>query len=87
MSDIGAITYKGGAAVTPSDTAADPNGPFDALECTGTAGLAKVTCIDGSTLTVYLALGQPKALAVTRVWVTGTAATNVVGYKGAAGSV
>lgn len=87
MSDLGAVTYKGGAAVTPSDTTKDPNGPFEAFEATGASGLAKVTCLDGSTMTVYLVLGFPKKLAISRVWSSVTAATNIVGYKATGGSL
>lgn len=87
MSDIGAVTYRGGFAVAQSDSQPDPNGPFDALEAVTTAGAAKVTCIDGTTLTVYLAQGAVKPLAVKQVWSTGTTAAGIVGYKGAAGSV
>lgn len=87
MSDIGAVTYKGGHAVTPSDTTADTNGPFDALLATTAAGTAKVTSVDGSVLTVYLALGIPMEIACTRVWSTGTAATGITGLKAAHGSV
>jgi hypothetical protein len=78
MSDIRAVSYQGGAAVTQSDSAADPNGPFAALSATG-AGNAKVTCVDGSTITIAIAVGIPFPIEVTRVWSTGTAATGIVG--------
>lgn len=80
MSDIRAISYQGGAAVTQSDTAADPNGPFAGLSCNTAAGLAKVTCVDGSTITIYLTLGLLFPQEVTRVWSSVTAATGIVGH-------
>lgn len=85
--NIGSVTYRGGAAVTTSNSTPDPAGPFDAIEATTGAGLTKVTTIDGSVLSVYLVLGIPKTLAVAFVWTTGTSATGILGYKGATGSV
>ena len=87
MSNICAVTYKGGHAVTESDITADANGPFDGLQATTAAGVAKVTCADGSVLTVYLTLGGVCPIAVTRVWSTTTAATGIIGFYGAAGSI
>ncbi len=81
MSDIRAVSYLGTYAVTKSDTTPDPSGPFVALEATTAAGLAKVTCADGSIGTVYLVLGVPKTLAVSRVWSSVTTATGIVAYK------
>jgi hypothetical protein len=82
MSDIGAVTYEGAAAVTPSDTTADPGGPFAGLQATTAAGLAKVQTLGSNdAVTVYLVLGVILPLAVTRVWSTGTAATGIVGFK------
>jgi hypothetical protein len=83
-----ALTYKGGAAVTPSDSQDDPalntaaavGGCFAALEATTGAGLVKVTTLDGSVMTVYLPLGLIKPLEVKRVWASVTAATGIVGY-------
>ena len=80
MSDSGAISYKGGAAVTLNDGTDDPNGPYDALEATTAAGLVKVTTFDGSVLTVYLPQGLMKPLQVKRIWSSVTAATGIVGY-------
>lgn len=81
MSDIRSVTYHGAYAVTESDTAADPKGPFSGLQATTAAGLAKVTCLDGSVATVYLPLGLIMPLAVSRVWSSVTAATGIVGLK------
>lgn len=80
-SDIRAVTYDSAVAVTQSDTNKDPNGPFSALQATTAAGLAKVTTLRGETTTVYLQLGNPLTLAVTRVWSSVTAATGIVGFK------
>jgi hypothetical protein len=82
------LTYKGGAAVTLSDSVDDPAlstpnalaGCFAALEATTASGLVKVTCLDGSVLTVYLTQGLIKPLQVKRVWSSVTAATGIVGY-------
>jgi hypothetical protein len=82
MSDIAAVTYTNAVAVTVSDTTADPAGILAALQCTGTAGLAKVQPANGSAaVVIYLALGVVVPLAVSRVWSTGTAATNIIGFK------
>lgn len=86
-SDIGAVTYRGGVTVTPSNTTADPNGPFDALQCTGMAGVCKVTALDGNDVVIYLPQGVIVPIAVSRVWSTGTDATGVIGLKGAVASV
>ncbi len=80
MSDIRSVTYHGAYAVTESDTAADPKGPFSGLQATTAAGLAKVTCLDGSVATIYLPLGTTP-IAVSRVWSSVTAATGIVGLK------
>jgi hypothetical protein len=84
-SDIRAVALKGGAAVTPSDSVNDPAGGFAALEATTQAGLAKVTCVDGTTCTIYLALGIPVYLGVVRVWSGTTTATGIVGFYASAG--
>jgi hypothetical protein len=80
MSDIRSISYQGGTSVTQSDTTADPNGPFAAIEATSASGSVKITTVDGSVMTVYLAQGLIKPIEVTRVWSTGTTATGIVGY-------
>jgi len=80
MSDIRSISYAGGSPVTQSDTAADPAGPFASLVATTAAGVAKVTCIDGSVLTIYLLQGSIYPLEVTRVWASVTTATGILGH-------
>ena len=49
MSDIYATTYSGSAAVTKSDTVADPAGPFAGLLMTA-VGTLKVTLTDGQSI-------------------------------------
>jgi hypothetical protein len=81
MSDVGAVTYDDGVAVTPSDTVADPNGPFAAF-ATGTGGNIKVQTAKGNALVLSsCAAGIIMPMLITRVWSTGTAATGVVGLK------
>lgn len=81
MSDIRAIAFAGGAAVTQSDTTADTAGPFAGIEATAASGLAKVTTVDGSVITVYLTQGLIKPIEVTRVWSSVTAGgLSIVGY-------
>lgn len=84
-SDIRAIAWKGGAAVTVSDATKDPNGPFAGLVATSAAGVTKVTTIDGSTCLIYLSLGIPFPMGVARVWSTGTSATGITGLYASAG--
>jgi len=79
MSDIMAVTYEDAVAVTQSDNTNDPKGPFAALQCTGTAGLAKVTTKQGTAVSIYLPQGVIVPIAVRRVWSTGTAATSIIG--------
>jgi hypothetical protein len=82
MSNIMAITYEGAAAVTQSDATADPAGPFAAFYVGTTGGNVKVTTIDGSTVTLAGTLiGQIYPIAITRVWSTGTAASNILGLR------
>ena len=78
MSDINAVTYYGSAAVTKSDTLADPAGPFAGLLMTA-VGTLKVTLVDGSTLTfgTETIINKIFPYAVSRVWSTGTGATVV----------
>ncbi len=80
MSDIGAQTFMGARAVTQSDTTADPAGPFVSLQATTSAGLAQVSTGLGDQVTIYLPLGVPINLNVTRVWQSVTAATGIVGF-------
>jgi hypothetical protein len=67
-------------AVTPSDTTADPNGPFGEL-VVGGAGTLKITTVGGSTVSYTVVAGQRLEIRTQRVWSTGTTATNVVGQK------
>ncbi len=74
-----------GAAVTVSDSVADPNGPFRGL-WVGAAGNVKVTTRGGSTFTlVGVAAGTLLPIAVSRVWSIGTSVatpnTNIVGLR------
>lgn len=75
----------GGAAVTPSDSVADPAGPFRALYI-GAAGTVKLTTADGSVLVLpNVGAGTILPVAFTRVWSTGTTvvtpASNLIGFK------
>jgi hypothetical protein len=68
-------------SVTPSDTLADPYGPFDALY-TGTGG--NITIVSESGKTVLLngtAAGVVLPINFSRIAATGTAATAIVGLK------
>ena len=80
MSDIRATTYETVRAVAQSDTVADVNGPFVAIESTQGSGLCKITTPRGDVTTVFLLIGVPKQVAVSQVWLTGTNATGIVGY-------
>ncbi len=79
MSDIKAVQMFGGTPVTQDDANNDPNGPFDAIQATGVAGLAKVHTYNGDDLPIYMILGKIYYIKCTRVWTTGTAATNIIG--------
>lgn len=66
--------------LTQSDATADPAGPFRSLFVGGT-GAIKLTTYDGTTVTFT---GVPAGffhVAVSRVWTTGTTATNLLGLK------
>lgn len=78
MSGVGiARTYDDMVAVTPSDTTADPGGPFAGLLVTG-AGALKVTTRVGTTVTLAsVIVGQEIHVPIQRVWSTGTVATVV----------
>lgn len=79
MSDILAVTYDDSIPVTPSDTTADPAGPFAGLH-TGSGGNITVTTIRGrKVLFTACAAGTVLQQAVSQVWITGTAATGIVG--------
>jgi hypothetical protein len=74
-------TYDDLRAVTPSDTAKDPAGPFMGLVVT-VAGTLKLTTRAGTTLELAaVVVGQEIKTMVQRVWSTGTSAT-VAGYVG-----
>ncbi|MEL7299506.1 MAG: hypothetical protein AAFM92_03890 [Pseudomonadota bacterium] len=44
-----------------------------------TSGSVRVTALDGSEATIFVAAGAPFPARVTRVWDTGTTATGIVG--------
>jgi len=67
-------------AVTKHDANADPNGEFRALSC-ATAGTVKVTMRNDVTGTFYLTAGVQMVGYFTRVWLTGTTAVDIVGWK------
>lgn len=67
-------------AVTKSDTTADPNGEFRALSC-ATAGTVKATMRDNVAVTFYLAAGTQMTGYFSRVWITGTSALDIIGWK------
>jgi Mn-containing catalase len=68
----------GGAAIIPSDSAAvDFNGFY-----VGGAGNVKVDLYDGSTITLTgVLVGVIYPMKVSKVYATGTTATNLVGLK------
>lgn len=67
---------KAGAAVTPNDSG---DHPYNALFIGG-AGDVKVDLVDGGTLTfINLPAGSLLPVHVTRVYSTGTSATNILG--------
>jgi hypothetical protein len=80
MSDISAITYQGSAATTPSNTTADPAGPFAAFVVTAT-GTVSIVMVDGSTLAFgsasFTAGPTTYPFQFKRVNTTGTTATVV----------
>ena len=82
MSDISAVTYTNAFAVTLSDTADDPNGPFAAIQNVATGATAVVITPAGSTVTIYMPQGAIIPLAVKRVKST-TSPTGMIGFKAA----
>ena len=70
--------YEGAASVTPSDTVADPAGPFAGLFVTA-AGTLKIRTIRGDDVTLSVLGGYVVPIATTRVWVTGTVNATCVG--------
>lgn len=86
MSTILATVHDSAVAVTQSDTANDPAGPFSGLGCQ-TGGLAKITTVRGTAVTVSLVAGAILPIACLRVWASVTTATGIFGthanpYKG-----
>lgn len=87
MSTIQAITYEDAIAVTASDSAKDPAGPFAGFY-TGSGGDITVVTSRGRTVLFKgTAAGLVVTCAILQVKVTGTAATNILGmlappYKG-----
>ena len=76
-------------AITPSNSlniSADPANtkeyPFCLVHVAGTSGTVAVITADGSTVTVYGIQGYTIPLAVKRVLVTGTSATNLIAFVG-----
>jgi hypothetical protein len=75
MSDIRAQMYRGAAAVTVSDTTADPAGPFAAL-LVSVAGTIKLQPNNSTTAVSFTVVaGQYVLIQTSRVWSTGTTAT------------
>lgn len=68
----------GCAALTQSDTVADPAGPFRAVWC-GVAGNLKVTFADGTVGTFAVASASRFEGRIKMVWTTGTTATGLTG--------
>lgn len=71
------IPARKAAVVTPSDSAANV---FSFLRIGG-AGNIKVDTIGGATVTIPVLAGEYLPLAVTKVYATGTTATNIVGFN------
>ena len=80
MSDILAQQFRDAQPVTQSDTASDPNGPFDGFYVGG-AGNVKVTTAAGTPVTFNgLQSGQIVWCQITQVWETGTTGSlNILG--------
>ena len=78
---VTAITYEGAAAVTASDATDDPNGPFAGFIIGGSGAVACVL-LTGQTVTFSaMQAGIVYTLAVRRIKVTGTTATNIIGLN------
>lgn len=78
-----ATAYHTAAAITVSDTAQDPAGPFSAL-WVGAAGNVKLTTRNGNTVTLIgVPAGTLLPISCQGVWSTGTTVstpnTNIVG--------
>lgn len=80
MSDINSISYQGSAAVTKSDTVADPAGPFAGFTVSA-SGTVSVALLDGSTLAfggaTFTAGPTSYPYSIKRVNATNTTATVV----------
>jgi len=74
MSNIMAQVYENAYAVTVSDTAADPVGPFAGL-MVSVAGTLKIHTVGGQDVAFTVVAGQLVQIATQRVWSTGTSAT------------
>lgn len=77
-----AVTYEGGASVTPSDTTADPAGPFAGfyVGSTSAGAVVKLQTIRGDTLTLSGVLpGVIYPIAISRIWNSTTTATSIIG--------
>lgn len=85
MSGILAITYKHTRPVTQSDSAPDPNGPFDGF-IVQTAGLVKYTSPDGFTDTIQANAGVIYPIQIQRIWSTTTGAGTISGVVAVLGS-
>ena len=74
---VGPAAYPDGAAVTKSDTTADPAGPFAGLVVT-VEGTLKITTLRGTDLTfAAVVVGQYIPYMVQRVWSTGSTSTTL----------
>jgi hypothetical protein len=83
MSNILATVYEGGIAITASNTANDPAGPFAALYIGG-AGTAVVVDLRGNSTTYAgLLAGTILPVQCVRVNSTGLTASNIVGLRAA----
>lgn len=84
MGNILSRTYETGAAVTQSDTVADPAGPFAALYFgAASAGSIKLTTVQGATLVFQnVQPGATLLVATQRVWsTTTTGSANIIGLN------
>jgi hypothetical protein len=69
-------------AVTKHNSTADPSGPFRGFIIDGTSGAIKFTTVGGSDVTLSnCTVGTVYPFAISRVWDTGTVATNIYGLK------
>lgn len=83
-SDIRSVTYDTGIAVTASDTANDPSGPFVGFYVGSVSGgtTVKVTTVRGDTLTLAgVQAGLVYPIGIRRVWSSTTTASSIIGLK------